>query len=205
MLRGSPVPLTQRAGELPISTVRPPASGHVLCLLSLFLASTYPFHASKGASIPIKMSQTTSAPPTTTTNAKFLGLDIGCPAIVPGIKTSYGYTPSEAAGIIFIILFTFSMLGHLFMSIRKRERATAIVLAVGCLSKSLPDTLSSFSASFPHPPLPFLSLTPSHSPSFFFFSRNPRLGWPPLVFPMPLQQRCLPDANHDPHHRSDLL
>lgn len=63
-----------------------------------------------------------------------LQLKDGCHAKIEGIGTSYGYTPSLAAGIVFLVLFGLSMGGHVVQCIWKRTWWT-MVFAVGCLSK----------------------------------------------------------------------
>lgn len=61
----------------------------------------------------------------------------GCHAYQPDIRTSYGYVPSLAAGIVFCILFAVPLFYHTFQSIRLRA-TVSILLALGALSKSVP-------------------------------------------------------------------
>lgn len=70
------------------------------------------------------------------THAELLAIgNAACYPYTPGIRPTYGYFPSEAAGIIFCVLFGIPLLYHTFQSIRLRA-ATAILLALGALSKS---------------------------------------------------------------------
>lgn len=64
-----------------------------------------------------------------------VSLRTGCPAYIPGIKTSYGYVPSEGAGIAFVVIFGVSSLLHLGQTIWSRQWWT-ILFAIGGLSKS---------------------------------------------------------------------
>jgi hypothetical protein len=61
-------------------------------------------------------------------------LQVGCHALVPGIKPAYGYVPSFAAGIVFCILFGLSFFGHVFRGVTKR-RWTSYVLAAGAVTE----------------------------------------------------------------------
>lgn len=56
-----------------------------------------------------------------------------CHALVPGVKTSYGYKPSLAAGIIFCALFGLSMIAHTVQLVWKRNW-WCVVFSIGCLS-----------------------------------------------------------------------
>lgn len=64
------------------------------------------------------------------------------------LKPSYGYRPSLAAGIIFVVLFAIPLVYHTFQSIRRRA-AISILLALGALSRS------SSAASLARSPVPF--------------------------------------------------
>ncbi|EKG16392.1 Ribosome biogenesis protein Alb1 [Macrophomina phaseolina MS6] len=57
----------------------------------------------------------------------------GCLAQQPGLKNSYGYVPSEAAGITFISLFGVSTLIHLGQSAWTRQWWT-LLFALGGLN-----------------------------------------------------------------------
>ncbi|KAL1646065.1 hypothetical protein SLS58_003485 [Diplodia intermedia] len=57
-------------------------------------------------------------------------LRTGCPAYIPGYETSYGYVPSEAAGIAFVVIFGISSLLHLGQTIWSKQWWT-ILFAIG--------------------------------------------------------------------------
>ncbi|KAJ6255864.1 hypothetical protein Dda_9323 [Drechslerella dactyloides] len=48
-------------------------------------------------------------------------LGTGCHAAIPGLEPSYGYFPSQAAGIVFIVLFGLSTIGHIYASFKGRH------------------------------------------------------------------------------------
>ncbi|OJD31201.1 rta1 domain [Diplodia corticola] len=58
-------------------------------------------------------------------------LRTGCHAYVPGHKTSYGYVPSEAAGIAFVVLFGVSSLLHLGQTLWSRHWWTVLFFIGG--------------------------------------------------------------------------
>lgn len=60
-------------------------------------------------------------------------LRIGCHGYVDGFNTSYGYMPSLAAGIVFLVLFGLSMIAHTVQCVWKRTWWT-MVFTVGCMS-----------------------------------------------------------------------
>jgi hypothetical protein len=61
-------------------------------------------------------------------------LQTGCHAYIDGIGTPYGYVPSLAAGIVFLVLFGLTMVGQAIQFAWKRTWWCA-VFAVGSLSK----------------------------------------------------------------------
>ncbi|KAF9629483.1 putative rta1 domain protein [Lasiodiplodia theobromae] len=63
-----------------------------------------------------------------------VSLRTGCPAYIPGIETSYGYVPSEGAGIAFVVIFGVSSLLHLGQTIWSRQWWT-ILFAIGGLTE----------------------------------------------------------------------
>ncbi|KAF3914519.1 hypothetical protein AA313_de0208503 [Arthrobotrys entomopaga] len=48
-------------------------------------------------------------------------LRMGCHALIDGIKPAYGYVPSEASAIAFLVLFGLSTLGHVYASFKGRH------------------------------------------------------------------------------------
>lgn len=118
----------------------------------------------------------------------------GCIQLMPNVPTSYDYVPHLSAGIVFCVLFSLSMTGHVVQGIRKRDW-TSYVLATGALSKFT--LIIDSTTSIPAPRLTQNPLPPR--------SRTPRLGRPHLVFVMPLQRNSFPPPNNHPHHRADLL
>jgi len=54
-------------------------------------------------------------------NGNQLQLRTGCHAPIDGILPTYGYFPSEAAGITFVILFSISTIAHIFQSVKSRQ------------------------------------------------------------------------------------
>jgi len=73
--------------------------------------------------------------PTTLTPAQINALVSTCAPYLDGLGTSYGYVPSLAAGIIFVLLFGLSLLGHVVQAVRTRQ-SIFILCAVGATSKS---------------------------------------------------------------------
>ena len=108
-------------------------------------------------------------------------LRIGCHGYIDGLNTSYGYVPSLAAGIVFLVLFGLSMIAHTVQCVWKRTWWT-MVFTVGCMS-----TLT-FSFCLPK------INTNEHSGGH-------RLGRPHMVKPMPLQLGRFPNANFNPDYR----
>lgn len=70
----------------------------------------------------------------------YVSLRTGCPAYIPGLETSYGYVPSEAAGIAFVVIFGVSSLLHLGQTIWSKQWWT-ILFAIGGVSKSFSNRL----------------------------------------------------------------
>lgn len=103
-----------------------------------------------------------------------------CVAPIPGIVGSYGYNPSEAAGITFCALFGVSMVLHLYTTIRYRVWWQS-VFAIGALSN--------------HP------LYHDGTNTYLYYSGAHRLGRPPLVLRVSLPRQPLPNANHHPNNR----
>jgi len=73
--------------------------------------------------------------PTTLTPAQINALVSTCAPYLDGFGTSYGYVPSLAAGIIFVLLFGLSLFGHIVQAVRTRQ-SIFILCAVGAASKS---------------------------------------------------------------------
>ncbi|KAH7063679.1 RTA1 like protein-domain-containing protein [Macrophomina phaseolina] len=73
----------------------------------------------------------------------------GCLAQQPGLKNSYGYVPSEAAGITFISLFGVSTLIHLGQSAWTRQWWT-LLFALGGLTEVIGWVGRTWSASCPY-------------------------------------------------------
>ena len=74
---------------------------------------------------------------TLTPQQKFLQeLRTGCHAYNEHYDTSYGYVPSVAAGIAFLVLFGLSMVVHTVQAAWKRTWWT-LLFSIGCLSMSL--------------------------------------------------------------------
>jgi hypothetical protein len=70
---------------------------------------------------------------TTLTPAQVHELRYGCIHYTHRLRPSYGYHPSLAAGIIFVVLFGLSMAGHIFQAIRTRQ-SIFIICTVGAMS-----------------------------------------------------------------------
>lgn len=60
-------------------------------------------------------------------------MEMGCHAFQTQYTPAYGYVPSLAAGIVFVVLFGIPLLYHVFQSCRVR-RATSILLSLGAVS-----------------------------------------------------------------------
>lgn len=60
-----------------------------------------------------------------------------CAALIPGLSPSYGYVPSEAAGIAFVVIFSLMALSHTGLAIWKREW-WCLVFTVGAIGKQFP-------------------------------------------------------------------
>ncbi|BCR85595.1 RTA1 domain-containing protein [Aspergillus chevalieri] len=61
-------------------------------------------------------------------------LRIGCHGYIDGFNTSYGYVPSLAAGIVFLVLFGLSMIAHTVQCVWKKTWWT-MVFTVGCMTE----------------------------------------------------------------------
>lgn len=68
----------------------------------------------------------------TLTPDQLFSLRYGCQALIPGVRSTYGYVPSLGAGVTFDVLFGLSLLLHLFNGIKYRE-ITSWLLATGAL------------------------------------------------------------------------
>ena len=73
--------------------------------------------------------------PTTLTPAQINALVSTCAPYLDGLGTSYGYVPSIAAGVVFVLLFGLSLLGHVVQAVRTRQ-SIFILCAVGAASES---------------------------------------------------------------------
>jgi len=73
----------------------------------------------------------------------------GCVSIVDGIPNSYGYVPSMAAGIVFLVLFGLSMVIHVGQTIYTRTWFN-IVFAIGALVEVLGWAGRTWSAECPY-------------------------------------------------------
>ncbi|KAL2014299.1 hypothetical protein VTN00DRAFT_1824 [Thermoascus crustaceus] len=78
-----------------------------------------------------------------------------CHALVPGVKTSYGYKPSVAAGIIFCALFGLSMIAHTVQLVWKRNW-WCVVFSIGCLVEVLGWAGRTWSSQCPYMSTAFL-------------------------------------------------
>ncbi|THC90490.1 hypothetical protein EYZ11_010054 [Aspergillus tanneri] len=67
------------------------------------------------------------------TEEQRLELNKGCHSLIPGVKPAYGYQPSMAAGIVFLVLFGLSLIIHTVQFAWKRNWWCA-VFSIGCLS-----------------------------------------------------------------------
>jgi hypothetical protein len=70
----------------------------------------------------------------TITPAQAHALKFECVPWIHGVGNSYGYHPSLAAGIIFVLLFGLSLLGHVGQAVRTRQ-SMFILCALGATSK----------------------------------------------------------------------
>ncbi|RVD83642.1 uncharacterized protein DFL_005422 [Arthrobotrys flagrans] len=61
-------------------------------------------------------------------------LGVGCKALIPGLDPSYGYVPSQASGIVFVVLFSLSTVGHIYSSI-KGKNYWYLCFAIGTISE----------------------------------------------------------------------
>jgi len=57
-----------------------------------------------------------------------------CAALIPGLSPSYGYAPSEAAGIAFVTIFSLMAIAHTGLAVWKREW-WCLVFTVGAICK----------------------------------------------------------------------
>jgi hypothetical protein len=78
-----------------------------------------------------------------------------CVHPIPGRKSTYGYDPSLAAGIVFCALFGLSMLLHTFASIRYRTW-WQLVFSIGALCEVLGWAGRAWSHSCPYQTTPYL-------------------------------------------------
>ncbi|KAF3906828.1 hypothetical protein ABW21_db0200015 [Orbilia brochopaga] len=60
----------------------------------------------------------------------------GCHAAVPGIEPTYGYYPSLAAGVVFLVLFGLSTIGHIYASVKGRHY-WYLCFALGTISEMI--------------------------------------------------------------------
>ncbi|KAL4918520.1 RTA1 like protein-domain-containing protein [Aspergillus aurantiobrunneus] len=79
----------------------------------------------------------------------------GCYAYVDGYGTPYGYPPSLAAGIVFLVLFGLTMIGHTIQMVWKRTWWCA-VFAVGSLTEVIGWAGRTWSAECPYNSQAFL-------------------------------------------------
>ncbi|KAJ5961677.1 hypothetical protein N7501_006618 [Penicillium viridicatum] len=82
-------------------------------------------------------------------------LTSGCHAIVEGVETSYGYTPSFAAGLTFSALFGLSMIVHTAQFCWKRTWWCS-TFSIGCLVELIGWGARTWSAECPYTSTPFL-------------------------------------------------
>ncbi|KAL3470840.1 RTA1 like protein-domain-containing protein [Aspergillus californicus] len=73
----------------------------------------------------------------------------GCHALIEGYGTSYGYAPSLAAGIVFLVLFGLTMIGHTVQMVWKRTWWCA-VFAIGSLTEVIGWAGRTWSADCPY-------------------------------------------------------
>ncbi|EED12066.1 conserved hypothetical protein [Talaromyces stipitatus ATCC 10500] len=67
------------------------------------------------------------------TQVELQAIQQNCHALIPGLTTAYGYTPSQAAGIAFVTLFGLSMCLHTTQMAWKRNW-WCLVFVLGCLN-----------------------------------------------------------------------
>ncbi|KAI9044382.1 RTA1 domain-containing protein [Aspergillus affinis] len=80
---------------------------------------------------------------------QLMELRTGCHAKFAGLGTSYGYVPSLAAGIVFLVLFGLSMLAHTVQFIWKRNW-WCVVFSIGCLTEIIGWAGRTWSAECPY-------------------------------------------------------
>lgn len=80
---------------------------------------------------------------------------VGCHALVPGVRTSYGYVPTQGAGIAYLVLFGLSMILHIIQMCWKRTWWTS-VFAIGCLVEVLGWAGRTWSSECPYNSTAFL-------------------------------------------------
>lgn len=82
----------------------------------------------------ISIMTATPSPTRRPTVEEMNGYRQGCTQLMPNVPTSYDYVPHLSAGIVFCVLFSLSMTGHIVQGIRKRNWIS-YVLGTGALSK----------------------------------------------------------------------
>ncbi|KAF7590526.1 hypothetical protein BBP40_002714 [Aspergillus hancockii] len=82
-------------------------------------------------------------------------LSTSCHPLINGMDTAYGYQPSQAAGIVFLVLFGLSMLVHTVQMAWKRTWWCA-VFSIGCLTEVLGWAGRTWSAECPYNMTAFL-------------------------------------------------
>ncbi|KAL4885092.1 RTA1 like protein-domain-containing protein [Aspergillus karnatakaensis] len=82
-------------------------------------------------------------------------LRIGCASYIDGLETPYGYRPSLAAGIVFLVLFGLTMIGQTVQMIWKRTWWCA-VFAIGSLTEVIGWAGRTWSAECPYNSQAFL-------------------------------------------------
>ncbi|KAL2868252.1 RTA1 domain-containing protein [Aspergillus lucknowensis] len=73
----------------------------------------------------------------------------GCHAAIEGFPSPYGYNPSLAAGVVFLVVFGFTMIGHIAQMVWKRTWWTA-VFWVGSLTELIGWAGRTWSAECPY-------------------------------------------------------
>ncbi|EWC48745.1 hypothetical protein DRE_00050 [Drechslerella stenobrocha 248] len=68
------------------------------------------------------------------TPEEYYALRTGCHDPIPGIGASYGYFPSQSAGIVFLVLFSLSTIGHIYASV-KGKNLWYLVFAIGTVAE----------------------------------------------------------------------
>ncbi|KAL5338729.1 RTA1 like protein-domain-containing protein [Aspergillus crustosus] len=82
-------------------------------------------------------------------------LRAGCGAYIEGLDTPYGYAPSLAAGVVFLVLFSLTMIGQTIQMIWKRTWWSA-VFAIGSLTEVIGWAGRTWSAECPYNSQAFL-------------------------------------------------